>query len=57
MKRDQKDQLYYLYMKKEKGDLIALNKVMKEMDKVDQDNLFEWSTSETRGHDNKLKKT
>ena len=43
--------------RRERGDLITVYKAMREMEKIDRDDLFVWDTRETRGHGKKLKKT
>ena len=40
----------------ERGDLVAVYRVMKGLEKLDREDLLIWDTRDTRGHGKKLKK-
>ena len=42
---------------RERGDLIAVYRASKGLEKVDRDYLFVWDDRTTRGHEKKLKRT
>ena len=46
-----------LQQRRERGDLIAIYRVSKGKDRVDNEYLFMWDSRDTRGHSMKLKKT
>ena len=46
-----------LQQRRERGDLIAIYRVSKGKDQVDNEDLFMWVPRDTRGHSKKLKKT
>ena len=43
--------------RRERGDLIAVFRAMKGLEKVDRDDLFVWNRRSTRAHGMKLRKT
>ena len=49
--------LQTLKERRERGDLIAVFRAMKGLEKVDREDLFVWDRSATRGHGKKLKKS
>ena len=50
------DKLPTFQKKRERGDLIAVYRASKGLDKIDRDYLFVWDFRNTRGHEKKLKR-
>ncbi len=48
--------LITLEQRTERGDLIAIYRVMKGMEELDRDDLINWDTRDTRGHGKKDRK-
>ena len=45
-----------LEQRRERGDLLAIYRNMKNMEILDRDDLLDWDTRESRGHEKKLRK-
>ena len=46
-----------LEKRRERGDLIAVYRASKDLEKIDRDDLLVWNDRNTRGHKKKLKRT
>ena len=46
-----------LEKRRERGDFIAVCRALKDLEKIDRDDLFVWDDRTTRKHEKKLKRT